>query len=116
MAIMTEKQKKLEAVKKKRKKYLSHVEAEHQRNLIAEDLLMGMRTVETAKKHNVAPSRVSAIKRDVCINDNPPMSFIEIGKVLGVSNKTARIIHNQALKKMRIICIEMDIEFSDIIG
>ena len=113
---MTEKQKKLEVVKvKRRHKRLGQLESELRVNLIAEDLLKGMTPTEAAKKYDVNQSYTSYIKRGIGFDDKPHMSFVEIGEVLGISKDRARVVYGVALKKMKVICIEMEIEFCDIV-
>ncbi len=119
MAIETPKQKKLEEVKTKRSKRVSNKLIAIRNKAIIKDLIGGMSIHAVAEKYGMSTYNVYFVRNKSVEYKNesepPHMSFPEIGKVLGTSSQNARIIYKNAMKKLKVIVVEYDIDLEDFI-
>ncbi len=119
MAIETQKQKKLEEVKAKRRGRPSQGIVNKRNKAIIQDLISGMSIHAVAEKYGMSTYNVYFVRNKSVEYKNesepPHMSFPEIGKALGTSSQNARIIYKNAMKKLKVIVVEYDIDLEDFI-
>ncbi len=119
MAIETPKQKKLEEVKAKRRGRPAQGIVDKRNKAIIKDLIGGMSINAVAEKYDTSTDNIYYIRgKSVeyqATLEPPHMTFIEIGKKMGMSESYTRIIYSDAMKKLKVIILEFDIGLEDFI-